>query len=75
MAYVLTIREKNHSWAGRSPVRTVHATNEEATAALVEYVSQNWDAEIGSDIPEDPEEMIQEYFAGVLEAYEIEAES
>lgn len=39
MAYILTIRERNDSWAGRSPVRTKHATAEKAQASLVEYVA------------------------------------
>ena len=71
MAFTLTIRERNHSWAGRSPAVTVHATEEEAGAALLEYVQRNWDAEIGTEQPEDPHEMMQQYFAEVLEAYTI----
>jgi hypothetical protein len=72
MPFTLTIRERNHSWAGRSPVRTTHATAEEAQAALVEYVARNWDAELGTGRPGDPVEMVEAYFSEVLEAYEIQ---
>jgi hypothetical protein len=71
MPYILTIRERNHSWAGRSPVQTTHATIEDAHAGLQEYVARNWAAEIGTECPDDPDEMIQEYFSEVLEAYDI----
>lgn len=69
--YVLIIKEKSDSWAGRSPFGTEHATRQAAEAELLDYVRRNWDAEMGTDPPEDPEEMIQEYFSEVLEAYEI----
>ena len=72
MPYTLTIKERNHSWSGRSPARSVHTTRSEAEAALIEYVARNWDAEVGDERPSDPAEMVEEYFAEVLEAYEIE---
>jgi hypothetical protein len=71
VAYILTIRERNDSWAGRSPVVSEHATRGEAEAALREYVERNWDAEVGTEPPDDPDAIVQEYFAEVLEAYEI----
>ena len=71
MAYTLTIRERGNSWAGRSPVRSEHATPEEARAELVEYVRRNWDAEVGDDRPNDEDKLVDMYFADVLEAYEI----
>lgn len=71
MAYILIIKERNHSWAGRPPVRSTHATRSEAEVAVAEYVARNWDAEVGDERPTDPAEMVEEYFAEVLEAYEI----
>ncbi len=71
MAFTLTIRERNHSWSGRSPAVTIHLTQEEAGAALLEYVQRNWVAEMGADAPSDAHEMIREYFSNVLEAYTI----
>jgi len=70
--YILTIQERNHSWAGRGPVRSEHATKEEAQATLIEYVSRNWDAEIGTEAPEDPNELVDAYFADALETYSIQ---
>jgi hypothetical protein len=72
MPYTLIIKEQNHSWAGRAPVRSVHATKDEAETALVEYVTRNWGAEVGDQRPIDPTAMVEEYFSEVLEAYEIE---
>jgi hypothetical protein len=71
MPFTLIIRERNDSWAGRPPLRSVHSTKEEAETALTEYVARNWGAEVGDEQPSDPAEMIQEYFSEVLEAYEI----
>lgn len=71
LAYILKIRERNHSWAGRSPARSEHATHGEAEAALREYVQRNWVAEMGTEPPDNPDEMVQEYFDEVREAYEI----
>jgi hypothetical protein len=71
MPFLLTIRERNSSWAGRSPVTTTHETRRDAEAALLEYVWRNWEAEVGTDEPDDPNERIAEYFASVLEAYDI----
>jgi hypothetical protein len=71
MAFVLTIRERNDSWAGRPPIVSTYATRAEAEAELRDYVGHNWDAEMDTDRPDDPDEMIEEYFEYVLEAYEI----
>jgi hypothetical protein len=71
VAFILTIRERNNSWAGRSPAVSKHASREDAEAALQEYVKRNWDGEMGTDLPEDPDDMVAEYFSEVLEAYEI----
>ncbi len=71
MTYTLTIQERNHSWAGRSPIQSEHATRQDAEIALHEYVQRNWGAEMETDPPNDADEMIQEYFSEVLEAFEI----
>jgi hypothetical protein len=71
VAYILTIRERNDSWAGRSPATSGHARREEAETALRDYVRRNWDAEMGTEPPDDPDDMVDEYFDAVLEAYEI----
>jgi hypothetical protein len=71
VAYILTIRERNHSWAGRSPAASEHASREDAEAALRDYVRRNWDAEMGTERPSDSGKMVEEYFGEVLEAYEI----
>jgi len=71
MPFLLTIRERNQSWAGRPPATSTHATREAAEDALVAYVRENWNAEIGTEPPDSPELMIEEYFDEVLEAYEI----
>ncbi len=71
MPYTLIIKERNNSWAGRPPVRSVHATKDEAETALANYVARNWDAEVGDERPSDPTEMVEEYFSEILEAYEI----
>lgn len=71
MPYILTIRERGHSWAGRSPVSRVHETSAEARSDLLEYVRRNWESEMGTDQPDDPDELIQEYFDEVLGAYSI----
>ena len=71
MAYILKIRERNDSWAGRSPAISEHANRGDAEAALREYVQRNWVAEIGTEPPDNPDEIVQEYFAEALEAYEI----
>jgi hypothetical protein len=71
MPFILTIRERSHSWAGRPPVRSEHATHADAEAELLEYVRRNWHAEMGTEPPADHREMIQEYFSDVLESYDI----
>jgi len=72
VSYVLTIRELGHSWAGRPPLRSSHASRAEAEGELADYVRRNWDAEMDDDpLPDDPAQMIDEYFASVLETYEI----
>jgi hypothetical protein len=72
MPFVLTVGERGSSWAGRPPVATRHDTREEAEAELLDYVERNWDSEMdGEERPEDPTEMIGQYFEVVLERYEI----
>jgi hypothetical protein len=39
-----------------------YATCVEAERALLEYVRRDWDAEVGTDQPDDPHKMIDEYF-------------
>ena len=71
MPFVLVIKDRGQSWAGRSPVTTTHNSRAEAEGALLDYVRRNWDAEVGTEAPGDEQQMIGEYFADVLEAYEI----
>ena len=55
VSYVLRIRELGHSWAGRPPVRSSHASRAEAEAELAGYVRRNWVAEMDGDpVPDDP---------------------
>ena len=70
MLFTLIIRERNHSWAGRGPVTSMHETREAAEAALRDYVHRNWDAEMGTAPPGDLSDMISEYFDEVLEQYD-----
>ncbi len=71
MPFVLMIRERGHSWAGREPIAVVHASREEAEAELVDYVKENWDAKMNEDPPADEDELIERYFDCVLEEYDI----
>jgi hypothetical protein len=71
MPYILIIKEQNDSWAGRAPVRIVHSTKEEAEAALAEYVTRNWDTEVGDERPSDAAQMIGECFSDVMEAAKL----
>ena len=71
MPFILTIRERSHSWAGRPPVRSEHASRAGAQAELLDYVRRNWDAEMGTDAPGEPGKIIEEYFSEVLEGYDI----
>jgi hypothetical protein len=71
MPFLLTIRERNHSWAGRPPRSTTHPTQAEADAALLEYVQRNWESEVGTELPANAGLLINEYFDEVLEAYDI----
>jgi hypothetical protein len=43
-------------------------TEEAAKAELLDYVRERWDCD---DIPEDEDELIEEYFDGVHEEYDI----
>jgi hypothetical protein len=71
MVYTLTIRERAHPWAGRPAIQTAHPTRAEAEAELLTYVRRNWAAEIGTDEPDDPDEMIAQHSDEVLETHEI----
>ncbi|MFZ0338906.1 MAG: hypothetical protein WAL45_12790 [Terracidiphilus sp.] len=76
MPFTLIIQERGYSWAGRPPRESSHATREEAEAELLDYVRANWDTELDSDEPpDDPEGMVKEYFADVLESYTITEQS
>ena len=74
MLYILTIQERAHSWAGRPPVKTVHQTRAQAEAELADYVRRNWDSELDNEAPANSDEMIESYFADVLETYDIREE-
>jgi hypothetical protein len=71
MPFLLTIRERNDSWSGRGPVTSTHMARADADTALLDYVRRNWDAEVGTEQPDDHDTMIREYFDEVLETYEI----
>lgn len=72
MPFVLTIGERGSSWAGRPNRTSLHDTREQAEAELLQYVRLNWDDEMdGDEPPEDPEEMIEQYFEYVPERYDI----
>jgi len=71
MAFVLMIRERGCSWAGRDPIAIVRPTREEAEAELLDYVKENWDAKMGDDPPEDDDEPVEQYFDRVLEEFDI----
>jgi hypothetical protein len=71
MPFVLMIRERGCSWAGRGPIAVIHSSEEEAQAQLVDYVRENWDAKMDEDPPEDEDELIEQYFDRVLEEYVI----
>jgi hypothetical protein len=72
MPFILTICELGGSWAGRDPVTTIHASRLEALASLIKYVRDNWDAEMDEDQqPSDDDELVEQYFQAVPEAYQI----
>ena len=72
MPFVLMIRERRNSWAGRGPIAVIHPSEEEAQADLVDYVQENWDAKMDEDPPEDDvDELIEMYFDQALEEYVI----
>jgi len=72
MPFILTISELGRSCAGRDPVTTIHASRLEAQASLIEYVRNNWDAEMDEDEqPSDENELVEQYFQTVPEAYQI----
>jgi hypothetical protein len=72
MRFVLIIRERRSSWAGRGPIAVIHPSEEAAQAELVDYVRENWDAKMDEDPPEDDDdELIEMYFDQALEEYVI----
>lgn len=72
MAFILTIRERGSSWAGRGSVTSLHKTRHEAQVAVVAYVRDNWDSETDADEPpSDEEELVRQYFENVPESYDI----
>jgi hypothetical protein len=68
---VLIIRELGNSWAGRPAVASLHENREAAESELLAYVRRNWEFEIGIPPPEDPEDVVREYFNEAAEAYDI----
>lgn len=71
MPYVLMIRERGCSWAGRDPIAIIHSSREEAKSELIDYVRENWDAKMDEDPPDDDDGLIDQYFDHVLEEYVI----
>jgi hypothetical protein len=72
MAFILTFRERGNSSAGRGPFSTEYPTRDEARAALVEYVKENWKPELDDyEMPDDEGEMVREFFYEVLQDYDI----
>ena len=68
MPYILMIRERRYSWGGRGPIAMTFPTEEAAKAELLDYVRENWHWD---DPPEDEDDLIEEYFDGVHEEYDI----
>ena len=56
---------------GGGPATTTHASRQDARQALIDYVRRNWEAEIDEESPADEDELVDRYFAEVLESYEI----
>ncbi|HLY61307.1 MAG TPA: hypothetical protein VKV95_11205 [Terriglobia bacterium] len=71
MPFVLIIRERSSSWAGRDPITLIHPRREEAIAELVDYVRESWGAKMDEDPPGEEDELIDQYFDHVLEEYII----
>jgi hypothetical protein len=69
---LLVIGETNSSWAGRPAVARQFPSRQKAEEALAEYVRRNWEHDgMEEPMPEDPDEMVSEYFGEVDERYEI----
>lgn len=47
--FALSISDERGAWNGRGPIITLHASQATAEAAVTEYVSANWESEIGDD--------------------------
>jgi hypothetical protein len=71
MMFVLSIKERNFSWAGRGPIAMTFATREQAEQEIIDYVSERWEDKLDVDRPDDPDDMVTAYFDRVLEEYEI----
>jgi hypothetical protein len=71
MPFLLMIRERRYSWAGRDPMAVIHPTREAAQAQLLDYVRENWDDQMGDEPPEDEDELVEQYFDCVHEEYVI----
>lgn len=50
---------------------TIHPTDEDANLALAEYVREWWDREQCGPMPDDPDQMISDYFQTTDEYSEI----
>jgi hypothetical protein len=64
-----TTRERGGSGTAQSPVTC--SSFQAARAALIEYVLDNWQTEIGDKRPVDEHELVDMYSTDVPEAYEI----
>lgn len=71
MPFVLMIRERGCSWAGRGPIAMTFPSKEAARAELLDYARENWDAKMDDDPPDDEDELVEQYFDWVLEEYDI----
>ena len=72
MPFLLMIRERRNSWAGRGPIAIIHPSEEAAHADLLDHVRKNWDDEMNVDPPEDDGDgLIEMYFDQVPEEYVI----
>jgi len=69
--FVLSIKERGSSWAGREPIVMTFPTREEAKQEIANYVVEYWDHKMDIDKPEDPDDMVDTYFDHVFEEYEI----
>jgi len=53
------------------PAPSPESLSSPAQADLLAYVRENWDSRVGDDLPEDDDELIEQYFDCVHEEYDI----